>query len=572
MPEAIIKGLWDNKDKLAQVIALVAFKKLSMDALATLICRGYYKPKPSTGDEPGTDQKADKSDDGGGVDGDTAAGSGAGAMTAVGGAAAAAAAAEAGATAATLPWTIFTLFAALFVAKGLPASPPRPGSPPVPSSDDSFGQAIYDAVNKKFGRWKDCEDYESAIKTAFACAQEYRGAIKILRKVLQSDSTAPKLGNKEYTDYEQRRAMLVYDFSLLGRNFADRWLDMSDYEISISLIEKNSDHGRQLRIKWDRLRAAESMATVVTVEVSGGSTTVAQNSDSTITVNIPDFSITDGLRVSVNVTAMAAIWGAAKQYAFYSQGRPALTAYVEWDAQITHLDVSAEWPNGVPDGLMDPPTPGNQYWSADAKNFPVLLLGAFRYWPFSYRDNRFATALVAQDWYKAARKTFEKTEARYVYKGALTDDSTVTFTGQSDKTSVYKLSDLVISKPPALYRTRVTTRDARAQPSSDGFKYSSPDLSKYPVLLIGPFTFWPVVCDPPDDSVFVFVYDGKGKRVSMGEEECNRTVKSITSLQLDADGKVVKCYDDEGFRFGRQLVALYSMATIAMHAYIITHL
>ncbi|TFY53628.1 hypothetical protein EVG20_g10028 [Dentipellis fragilis] len=108
---------------------------------------------------------------------------------------------------------------------------------------------------------------------------------------------------------------------------------------------------------------------------------------------------------------------------------------------------------------------------------------------FSYTDDRFATTLVTQDWYKAPRKTFEKSSARYVYKGELTDNSTVTFTGQSYNTSIYKLEDLVISDPPVLYKTRVTTRDARLQPSWSDYVYSVPDLSKYPVLQIGLYVF-----------------------------------------------------------------------------------
>ncbi|KAA1478240.1 hypothetical protein DENSPDRAFT_662235 [Dentipellis sp. KUC8613] len=550
VPEAIVKGLWDNKEKLAQVIALVAFKKLGADALATLICRGYYKPKTSTGDEPGTDQKADKADDGGGLDGDTGAASGAGAAAAAGGAAVAAAAAEAGATAATLAWTVFTLFAALFVVKTLPTPPARPGSPPTPSSDDAFGQAVYDAISKKFDRWKDCTDYESAVTTVLACAQEYRAAIKILRKILQSDTTAPKLGNKEYTDYTQRRAMLVYDFSLLSRAFADRWLDMSDYEISISLIAKTDDHGRQLRIKWDRLRVVQSMATVMTVSVSGGSTTVAQRSENTITVDIPDLSILGGLHVDVDVTAMAAIWGDDKQYAFYSQGRPTTAAYVEWAAQITSLNFETEWPNGVPSGLKGPPSTSDTIWPVDSKQYPVLLLGAFRYWPLSYIDNRMATGLTAQDWYKAARKTWEKSSARYVYKAALTDSSTtVTFTGQNDNTSIYTLSDLVLSDPPPVYRARVTTRDARLQPAWSDCVYSAPDLAKYPVLVIGPYTFWPVVFDPTVTSMAFLVYNAKRERIGQVEEGCDRVATIVTTVELDVQSGNVTVSDSDGVLF-----------------------
>src|ERR1700761_3128188 len=94
----IIDGLWNNKGKLAAVVALAAFGKMGAKALASLICRGLYdSPSPDTGDEPGPDQTPDSSDDGGGADGDAGSGSGAGEGAAEGGSAAGEAAADAGA-------------------------------------------------------------------------------------------------------------------------------------------------------------------------------------------------------------------------------------------------------------------------------------------------------------------------------------------------------------------------------------------------------------------------------------------------------------------------------------------
>jgi hypothetical protein len=323
----IIDGLWNNKEKLVEVIALVAFEKLGADAIVTLICCGYYSPSPQTGDEPGPNQTGDKSDDGGGADGDTGSGSGAGDSPAVGGSAAGDAAAAAGATTETLPWTIFNLFDVPFVSKTPPASPADPGSPPPPSPSDGFAQAIYAATNKDFNRWTNCVDYGSAIKTALDCAEEYRDAIALLRKVLKSDTTAPKLGAKEYADYHLRRTKLVHDFSLLSRSFADRWLDMMHSDISMGV----TDDRMSLQISWEPLRIATSMETVVTVVINGFAKTVTRSSTSTVLVDIPMFGPDDPLDVDVNITAMAAVWKEKGVYVFYSQGRPSTESDTIYD-------------------------------------------------------------------------------------------------------------------------------------------------------------------------------------------------------------------------------------------------
>ena len=494
-----MRGLWDDKDKLVEVIALVISTKLIGDALAKLICRGLYSPKKSKGDPPGPNQKPDKGGDGGGPDGDTGPGSGAGEAAAVGGTAASEAAAEAGAVAETLAWFVLGSFGVTWVSKNPPPSPPQPGGTPKPLDDDIYGKVIYDLINKDFDRWRGCDEYSEAASTALDCALEYQAAIRVLRKVLASDTTAPLLGEKVFDDYTGRCKVLVHDFSLLSRQFADRWLDMSGQEIKTDLLDS-----RKLLIKFTSLRLDQSLATAATVFINGRE--IRTEASSSFTVNIPAYDISHDLEVRIEVTAMAALWDDDQTYVFYSQGKPATARYMEWAPHITALDVNTYFPN--PPYLL---TSDNEKVEPNA--YPALRIGPYTYWrtyasisslmlmliwtlncisAFTYGYYGYTSGVVAQTQDGRTVRIWDS-DAPYIYKIELNaDKSVVTLTGwyiSSPWPEPMDMQDLLIDPHPTCW---VTTSNARDQPSppDSRYVYAAKDHSQYPVLILGSYTLW----------------------------------------------------------------------------------
>jgi hypothetical protein len=76
---------------------------------------------------------------------------------------------------------------------------------------------------------------------------------------------------------------------------------------------------------------------------------------------------------------------------------------------------------------------------------PILEWGNYKYWAYSYIDNRVAMDIVAYDESDKIVKQWEKSGARYVYKITVdTAAETATFWGQSDHKIVVSWKDLVI--------------------------------------------------------------------------------------------------------------------------------
>jgi hypothetical protein len=217
---------------------------------------------------------------------------------------------------------------------------------------------------------------------ALACALDYRDAISLLRRVLGSQKTVSNLGKSFYADYTKRLPMLIYEFSMLGEVFADRWLDMSDYEITLTSHSSDST-SRQLDISWCALRFAESMATAVTVQIEGESSprlNLKSFGDSTsTTIDIPPFSASKGLKITVEVTAIAVAMGGDPKYAFLSQGKPSAAVIEEVLPSTTTLDFKEDFSRFrmMPEGLDSAVRPVGE-------KMKVFLLGSYRYWRKCY--------------------------------------------------------------------------------------------------------------------------------------------------------------------------------------------
>ena len=76
---------------------------------------------------------------------------------------------------------------------------------------------------------------------------------------------------------------------------------------------------------------------------------------------------------------------------------------------------------------------------------PVLAVGGFTLWPFSYIDNRVSFGMVMYDLEWRVLNQVEKTGARYVYKITLDgsgDKGSVTFWGQADQSVTMSLDEV----------------------------------------------------------------------------------------------------------------------------------
>jgi hypothetical protein len=74
---------------------------------------------------------------------------------------------------------------------------------------------------------------------------------------------------------------------------------------------------------------------------------------------------------------------------------------------------------------------------------PVLSIGSFILWPFSYIDNRVSFGMIMYDPQGKAVATVEKKGARYVYKITLNlPQSSVTFSGQADQSVTMTLDEI----------------------------------------------------------------------------------------------------------------------------------
>jgi hypothetical protein len=80
-----------------------------------------------------------------------------------------------------------------------------------------------------------------------------------------------------------------------------------------------------------------------------------------------------------------------------------------------------------------------------APSCPVLAVGGFTLWPFSYIDNRVSFGMVMYDLKWRIVEQVEKPGARYVYKITLNGSGSagsVTFSGQADQSVTMSLDEI----------------------------------------------------------------------------------------------------------------------------------
>ncbi|KAI0269329.1 acyl transferase/acyl hydrolase/lysophospholipase [Gloeopeniophorella convolvens] len=248
----------------------------------------------------------------------------------------------------------------------------------VPSADVPAGESIFSLINKNFERWKKCDDCIDAFNSVTACAVDYTKAIAALQGKLDEDSTPS--GESSQQGYRQRCAMLVRDHASLGERFASRWLDMSDHEIILKVLFPEtplpSGAARSLEVNWDPLRIDLSLKTHVLVRMDGVPIFDSfVNDTSNIVVDLPQFDHRIGMLITVEVSAQASTLGPdTNGSVFQCRGKPATSQYREYPLSSDVVDANADFPyEKHPADLKTV-----SFGSGDV---PVLLLGAYRYWP-----------------------------------------------------------------------------------------------------------------------------------------------------------------------------------------------
>lgn len=100
-------------------------------------------------------------------------------------------------------------------------------------------------------------------------------------------------------------------------------------------------------------------------------------------------------------------------------------------------------PKGTtPDGLKVTALQGPNVLQS-APSCPVLTVGSFTLWPFSYYDNRVSFGMVMYDPKWKVVNQVEKKGARYVYKITLNGSgNSVTFWGQADQSVTMSLDEI----------------------------------------------------------------------------------------------------------------------------------
>ncbi|CAE6405911.1 unnamed protein product [Rhizoctonia solani] len=518
--EKIVQVLLNEKAKLAEVIALVAAKKLTEEAATTLVCRDLYKPKPNKDDPPKDDQK-EQTDDDGGPDGDGGAG-GTGAGTGAGGAGGGSAISDLIASLVGGGVTLLGAAASKLAHTSVPDShshikePARLEGPP-PNLDGSIGNAINAALLKDFKGWTRCTRLEDAVDSALECALYYREAIALLRKILRSQNIVKNLGNNVYRDYTQRLPRLIYDFSVLSADFAKQWLDMSDYQIAMKAVPSEDQSTRRLEISWSRMLLKPNTGALVTVLINGkpGPLTLKciENANTTA-VDIPSYSLTERLNITVIVSTAVIAQGGNPKYTFYSQGKPTSATIEEQPPTITTLNMGNYFPKTI--SLPDDP----MTYTPFRDDSPLIRSGTYLHWPVRIHgpDNKYAWGFLSQN-----------VEAPHEYKTtkqpgpAIPDLIDIRISGEWPSTTIslfsmegqsmtMPLAELLRPELSLKYRhVRISHRDANSQPPpSDGLSYSESvsDVKKYPVILFGSATLWPMFFTNRQPDLIFEGYDG----------------------------------------------------------------
>lgn len=98
----------------------------------------------------------------------------------------------------------------------------------------------------------------------------------------------------------------------------------------------------------------------------------------------------------------------------------------------------------IPDGLKVTALQGPNVLQPPP-SCPVLAVGGFTLWPFSYIDNRVSFGMVMYSLNWEVLHLVEKKGARYVYKITTTgsgSDGSVTFWGQADQSVTMSLDEI----------------------------------------------------------------------------------------------------------------------------------
>ena len=105
--------------------------------------------------------------------------------------------------------------------------------------------------------------------------------------------------------------------------------------------------------------------------------------------------------------------------------------------------IKLQKPSGpTPDGMKVTCLQGANVLQS-APSCPVLAVGGFTLWPFSYYDNRVSFGMVMYDPAWEIVNQVEKPGARYIYKITLNgSQNSVTFSGQSDQSVTMSLDEI----------------------------------------------------------------------------------------------------------------------------------
>jgi hypothetical protein len=100
-------------------------------------------------------------------------------------------------------------------------------------------------------------------------------------------------------------------------------------------------------------------------------------------------------------------------------------------------------PGAIPAGMKVTCLAGPNVLTPPTGGCPVLTIGSFILWPFSYIDNRVSFGMVMYDPQGKAVATVEKKGARYIYKITINvPQNSVTFSGQADQSVTMTLDEI----------------------------------------------------------------------------------------------------------------------------------
>ncbi|KAF5373520.1 hypothetical protein D9757_010480 [Collybiopsis confluens] len=566
-----VQALLDNADAFAKVLALVALKKVGVETIKSLICREEYNPsepdpadKPNKGDQkPDEGSNTDKSGsdgDGGSGDGPPDSGGGVGGTpgAAGGGTAAAAAAAAAGAAegiggiGAGLTGILLGLFGSIPSSgppeqRPLPKAPNNPGKAPEPKNSDTYGSIIHDAITQNFEEWDSEKVYHTALQKALDGALKYRAAILLLRQVLQSPKVAPVLAKSVFKYYTDQRLYLAYMFSTLSTRFGRKWLNMTGPVTSTLIVKPGAI--RQLQLTWNPLRTDDTMATALTVYLNNKIQDQYKNKilkDGIVTMDLPPLGL-DELTIQSRVSAFAATKGGKPMYqtdyAIFAQGSPAAGKFIEPAADVNTGDATNQPnpPSGLFYGYITQDSDGIPNFIKD-NLYPTFTIANYTYWAVNYDDHRDGLALLAYDGKNLLRQwDLKVTEqgTRFLKRIQYQKHADVIFTcnkGYTISVSPYDLLALpfVTHGPPMAHLTLPPDTEYRNITDTG----SAGDLTKYPVLVLGKYTYWPLVDTKIPEYSVLAIYNDKNKLVEV--KHLTSGWKIIRTIEVDRNQAVFK--------------------------------